>query len=126
MKDEKVERQNLQVKESGSMRKKQIVIGKIIISILMLMVGINKFVFANENESTNDSLDISKIDKFMENEIERLNIPGASLAIVKGDQVEYIQGYGVSHPDGTKMTPQTPIVLGQLLNRSQLLLLCSW
>lgn len=113
MKDEKVERQNLQVKESGSMRKKQIVIGKIIlISILMLMVGINKFVFANENESTNDSLDISKIDKFMENEIERLNIPGASLAIVKGDQVEYIQGYGVSHPDGTKMTPQTPIVLG--------------
>ncbi|MFS8352609.1 serine hydrolase [Bacillus nitratireducens] len=46
------------------------------------------------------------------NEIERLNIPGASLAIVKGDQAEYIQGYGVSNPDGTKMTSQTPIVLG--------------
>ena len=50
----------------------------------------------------------------MTNEIERLNIPGASLAIVKGDQVEYLQGYGISNPDGTEMTPQTPVVLGSV------------
>ena len=95
------------------MRKKQFVIGKIIvIAIVILMTSVNGVVFANENESTNNNLDISKIDEFMTNEIERLNIPGASLAIVKGDQVEYLQGYGISSPDGTEMTPQTPIVLG--------------
>ena len=95
------------------MRKKQFVIGKmIVIAILMLMTSINGVVFANENESTNGNIDISKIDEFMTNEIERLNIPGASLAIVKGDQVEYLQGYGISNPDGTKMTSQTPVVLG--------------
>ena len=95
------------------MRKKQFVIGKmIVIIILMLMTSVNGIVFANDNQSTNGNLDISTIDEFMTNEIERLNIPGASLAIVNGDQVEYLQGYGVSNPDGTEMTSETPIVLG--------------
>jgi CubicO group peptidase (beta-lactamase class C family) len=95
------------------MQKKQFVIGKmIVIAILMIMTSMNGVVFANENDSTNGNIDISKIDEFMTNEIERLNIPGASLAIVKGDQVEYVQGYGISGPDGTEMTAQTPIVLG--------------
>ena len=95
------------------MRKKQFVIGKmIVITILMLMTSVNGIVFANDNQSTNGNLDISTIDEFMTNEIERLNIPGASLAIVNGDQVEYLQGYGVSNPDGTEMTSETPIVLG--------------
>ena len=95
------------------MRKKQFVIGKmIVITILMLMTSVNGIVFANDNQSPNGNLDISTIDEFMTNEIERLNIPGASLAIVNGDQVEYLQGYGVSNPDGTEMTSGTPIVLG--------------
>ena len=95
------------------MRKKQFIIGKmIVITILMLITSVNGIVFANDNQSTNGNLDISTIDEFMTNEIERLNIPGASLAIVKGDQVEYLQGYGVSNPDGTEMTSETPIVLG--------------
>lgn len=102
-----------EIREKQIMRKRQFTIGKMfVIAILMLMISVNGVIFANDNESTNVSLDISKIDKFMTNEIERLNIPGASLAIVKGDQVEYIQGYGVSNPDGEKMTSQTPIVLG--------------
>ncbi|MED3540096.1 serine hydrolase domain-containing protein [Bacillus toyonensis] len=100
-----------EIREKQVMRKRQFAIVKIfVIAILILMISVSGVVFANDNESTNG--DISKIDKFMTNEIERLNIPGASLAIVKGDQVEYIQGYGVSNPDGTKMTSQTPIVLG--------------
>ncbi|PGU46870.1 serine hydrolase [Bacillus cereus] len=102
-----------EIREKPVMRKRQSAIGKMfVIAILMLMISVNGVVFANDNESTNGSLDISKVDQFMTNEIERLNIPGASLAIVKGDKVEYIQGYGISNPDGTKMTSQTPIVLG--------------
>ena len=108
------------------MRKKQFVIGKmIVIAILMIMTSVNGVVFANENESTNGNIDISKIDEFMTNEIERLNIPGASLAIVKGDQVEYLQGYGVSNPDGTEMTSQTPLFLDQRVNHLQHLRSCS-
>ena len=72
--------------------------------------------FANEQESTR--LDSSTIDSFMTKEIERLKIPGASLAIVKGDSVEYLQGYGVSNPDGTKFVykiPCNPIFRGFML-----------
>ena len=95
------------------MQKNQFVIGKFfVIAILMLMTSVNGVVFANDNESTNGNLDISNIDEFMTNEIERLSIPGASLAIVKGDQVEYLQGYGIASSDGTEMTSQTPVVLG--------------
>jgi len=78
------------------------------------MPSVNGVALAKGNEATNykNDLDIAKIDEFMAHEIERLNIPGASLAIVKVDQVEYLQGYGVSNRDGTEMTSQTPIVLG--------------
>ncbi|WP_369436335.1 serine hydrolase domain-containing protein [Lysinibacillus fusiformis] len=78
------------------------------------MISVNGIVFANENKSTNGKLDVFNIDEFMTNEIERLNIPGASLAIVKGNKVEYLQGYGVSSPDGTAMTAQTPVVIGSV------------
>lgn len=97
------------------MRKKQFVIGNIIvIAMLLLMTCINGVVFANEKESIDRKLDFSTIDEFMSNQVERLNIQGASLAIVKGDHVEYLQGYGVSRPDGTEMTPQTPVVIGSV------------
>lgn len=86
----------------------------LVITILMLMTSISGVVFANEEESTNGNLDISKIDEFMTNEIKRLNLSGASLAIVKGDQVEYLQGYGIANPNGTNITPQTPIVIGSV------------
>lgn len=93
------------------MSKKQLAIG-VIIAMVMVMTSVTGVGFANNQEST--KLDSTTIDAFMINEIERLKIPGASLAIVKGENVEYLQGYGVSNPDGTEMTSKTPIVLGSV------------
>ena len=50
------------------------------------MTSVPEVGFANDQESTR--LDSSTIDSFMTKEIERLKIPGASLAIVKGESVE--------------------------------------
>lgn len=86
----------------------------LMITILMLLTSVSRVVFANEDESLNGNLDISRIDEYMTNEIEKLNIPGASLAIVKGDKVKYLQGYGTANPNGTNITPQTPIVIGSV------------
>lgn len=97
------------------MPKKRFVLFKLLITTLfMLMTSVSGVVYANKDESANDILDISKIDEFMANEIERLNLPGASLAIVKGNQVEYLQGYGIANQTGTKMTAQTPVVIGSV------------
>ena len=96
------------------LKKQSVIVKMLVITIFMLMTSMSGVVFANEDESTNGHLDISKIDEFMTNEIERLNLPGASLAIVKGDQIEYLQGYGIANTNGTNITPQTPIVIGSV------------
>ncbi|RIX50498.1 class A beta-lactamase-related serine hydrolase [Paenibacillus nanensis] len=56
--------------------------------------------------------DTQKLDAFMETSMQSLNIPGAAIAVVKGDQAVYWKGYGVSGPDKKPVTPQTPFVLG--------------
>jgi len=97
------------------MDKIQSALPKILTMILLIVFTTgHSIVFANGEDITDNSLDTSAIEAFMTKEIERLHIPGASLAIVKKDQVEYLQGYGISKPDGTRMTPQTPIVIGSV------------
>ncbi len=56
--------------------------------------------------------DFSEVDAYVEEQLERLNIPGLALAIVQGDQVAYLRGYGQADPDGRAVTPQTPFMLG--------------
>ncbi|MGG0654975.1 serine hydrolase domain-containing protein [Rummeliibacillus pycnus] len=87
-------------------------IGKLILILLMFIItSLNEKALAAENHN---DLDVSKIDEYMNNELKRQKIPGASIAIVKGDKVQYIKGYGISEPNGNKMTPQTPVVLGSV------------
>jgi len=52
------------------------------------------------------------IDAFLEREMRRLRIPGASLAIVEGEQIVHLRGFGRARPGGEVPTPQTPFVLG--------------
>jgi len=54
------------------------------------------------------------IDAYVEQQIRRLNIPGASLAIVEGDRIVYQKGYGRARPEGETPTPQTPFLIGSL------------
>ena len=55
-----------------------------------------------------------EIDAYFEEQMQRLNIPGASLAIVEGDQIVYIRGFGNARPGGEAPTPQTPFLIGSL------------
>ncbi|HEX6543501.1 MAG TPA: serine hydrolase domain-containing protein, partial [Ktedonobacterales bacterium] len=41
-------------------------------------------------------------------------IPGLSVAIVQGDQVVYLKGYGQADPSGHVVTPQTPFIIGSI------------
>ncbi len=55
-----------------------------------------------------------KIDTFVEKQMERLNIPGAALAIVEGDQIMHLNGFGRTGPGGEVPSPQTPFFIGSL------------
>ncbi len=61
-----------------------------------------------------NSVPYEEIDAYVEEQLKALNIPGASLAIVEGDQIAHMKGFGVSGPDGTAPTPQTPFQICSL------------
>jgi len=62
------------------------------------------------------------IDAYVEGQMRRLNIPGASLAIVEGDQITHLRGFGRANaagfgrarPGGEAPSPQTPFFIGSL------------
>ncbi len=52
------------------------------------------------------------IDRYIEEQMKSTKIPGAALAIVKGDSILHIRGFGIADPSGRPVTPETPFVLG--------------
>jgi CubicO group peptidase (beta-lactamase class C family) len=62
--------------------------------------------------SDNDSYDA--IDAYVEQQMRQLNLPGVSLAIVEGDQIVHLRGFGRARPNGEAPTSQTPFFIGSL------------
>jgi CubicO group peptidase (beta-lactamase class C family) len=59
-----------------------------------------------------DSASYGAIDAYIEGQMRRLNMPGVSLAIIEGDQIVHLRGFGRARPGGEAPSPQTPFVLG--------------
>jgi CubicO group peptidase (beta-lactamase class C family) len=55
-----------------------------------------------------------EIDGYVEEQMRRLRIPGASLAVVEGDRIVHVRGFGQARPRGELPTPQTPFFIGSL------------
>jgi CubicO group peptidase (beta-lactamase class C family) len=55
-----------------------------------------------------------EIDAYIERQMERLNIPGAALAVVEGNEIAHLRGFGRARPGSEEPTPQTPLVIGSL------------
>ena len=58
--------------------------------------------------------DFSEVDAYVNQTMRDLPIKGLSLAIVKGDQILYMQGYGTANAQGDPATPQTPWPMGSV------------
>jgi CubicO group peptidase (beta-lactamase class C family) len=54
------------------------------------------------------------IDAYVEEQMRRLKIPGVSLAIVEGDRIVHLRGFGRARPSGETPTPQTPFFIGSV------------
>ena len=52
-----------------------------------------------------------EIDAYLGQQLKALNIPGASLAIVEGDRIVHMKGFGISGPEGEAPTSQTPFMI---------------
>ncbi len=58
--------------------------------------------------------DFAAVDSYVADILQRFPIPGLSVAIVEGDRVLYLKGYGQANMDGDRVTPQTPFVIGSI------------
>lgn len=64
-------------------------------------------------ESTHEA-GYTSIDAYIQAQMAQLNIPGAVLAIVEGDQIVHTHTFGRAGPYGVRLTPQTPFFVGSL------------
>src|SRR5262245_13377514 len=58
--------------------------------------------------------DFAAIDKYVEQEMAALRLPGLALGIVQGEQIVHLKGFGIADPSGRAVTPQTPFGTGSL------------
>lgn len=77
------------------------------------------FIFAptvdgNPGGSPKPAACFDEVDAYVQGQTRRLNIPGASLAIVQGDRVVHRRGFGRARPDSGAPGPQTPFFIGSL------------
>lgn len=54
------------------------------------------------------------IDSYLENELDRLHVPGATLVVMQGDQIMHIGVFGVADATGRKPTAETPFMIGSI------------
>jgi CubicO group peptidase (beta-lactamase class C family) len=54
------------------------------------------------------------IDGYVEEQMRRLKIPGVSLAIVEGNQIVHLRGFGCARPGGETPAPHTPFFIGSV------------
>jgi CubicO group peptidase (beta-lactamase class C family) len=54
------------------------------------------------------------VDAYVAEHMHRLNIPGVCLAIIEGDKIVHLRGFGRARPGGEAPSPQTPFFIGSL------------
>ena len=69
---------------------------------------------AGRVEPNPNDLDTAAIDRYVAARMSATHMPGLALAIVKGDDVVYLKGYGRADPSGRPVAPQTPFIIGSI------------
>ncbi len=60
------------------------------------------------------TMDLSAIDQYVQDKMRSSHIPGLGLAIVQGDSIVYLKGYGKADGEGRAVTPATPFMIGSI------------
>ncbi|MBC7250458.1 MAG: beta-lactamase family protein [Anaerolineae bacterium] len=95
------------------MNVKRFILGSLGVGVA-LAVARSLFARTASAKTTSNRASFDAIDAYVEGEMRRLKIPGVSMAIVEGDQIVHLRGFGQARPDGEVPTPQTPFFIGSL------------
>jgi CubicO group peptidase (beta-lactamase class C family) len=78
----------------------------------LLLVGMSPL--HGNSMASGDQANYEAIDEYITARMRSDHIPGVALAIVKGDQIVYLKGYGRADQSGRPVTPQTPFLIGSV------------
>lgn len=94
-------------------KKSLAILGRHILSLLILfsiLFAVRPAVAA----SISQNVDVERIDAFVSQQMQRHGLPGMALALVDGDQVIFMKGYGKADQTGRPITPQTSFLLASV------------
>ena len=95
------------------MNVKRLLMSSLVVCTLLALV-LRVFTRPASAKPTLTSGSYEEIDAYIEQQMHRLNLPGISLAIVEGDQIVHMRGFGRARPGGEQPSPQTPFFIGSL------------
>jgi len=95
------------------MRLKKLLLPSLLVGAGLALIR-NLLAATDLTKSTSNQTTYDAIDSYVEGQMRRLHIPGASLAIVEGDRIVHFRGFGRARPGGETPTPQTPFFIGSL------------
>jgi CubicO group peptidase (beta-lactamase class C family) len=87
----------------------------VVMLALLTLAVLLPSVSAGALPTRNSPTDFAAIDAYVDRQMRALRIPGLALAIVQGEQIVHLKGFGVAGPDGRAVTPQTPFQLASLV-----------
>ena len=87
-------------------------IRKIIFIGIAILVFISSGLGVSRSFAKTELTDFEEVDAYISTKMEELDIPGAALVIVEGDQIVHLKAFGVADADGRLVTPQTPFFTG--------------
>src|SRR5215469_8244765 len=75
----------------------------------LVLAGIGAFRVSRRNVRAESAPgDFTAVDDYLTTRMETAHTPGLLVAIVKGDQLVYLKGYGRADPSGRAVTPHPP------------------
>jgi CubicO group peptidase (beta-lactamase class C family) len=80
--------------------------------VILLLAGMNPLQDITMTSSIEP--DYAAVDEYITARMGSDHIPGVAIAIVKGDQIVYLKGYGRADQSGRGVTPQTPFIIGSI------------
>jgi CubicO group peptidase (beta-lactamase class C family) len=84
------------------------------VSLLFLLAVIVLALPAQHSLAQTSAGNFSAVDQYVRDVMGRLPIPGMAVAIVRGDQIPYMKGFGTANRAGDPVTPQTPFPLASV------------
>jgi len=90
------------------------VIKPVLAIFLIALLTVSFSGIVNPAQAQSNSSNFSEVDAYVAQTMRDLPIKGLALSIVKGDQIIYMQGYGIANAQGDPATPQTPWPMGSV------------